>query len=237
MRKTTPLMAGAALAGWLAALPAVAQDAALIAAARQEGQVVWYTTLLAAQLAEPMAAAFERKFGVKTTYVSLPSDLPLRVLSEAQAGRHIADVIDGPTSVTPLKAQGLILKWTPAAATNFPPELVDPDGYWMATNLYVQTMGFNTDLVQKGSEPRSMEDFLDPNGAANSAGARTAPFPAGRASSARHCLGWAKTRASIIYGDWRSRTLSVLARRRAPYSIRRSPANSQSRCRSSITTR
>ena len=55
MRKTTPFMAGAALAGWLAALPAVAQDAALIAAARQEGQVVWYTTLLAAQLAEPMA--------------------------------------------------------------------------------------------------------------------------------------------------------------------------------------
>ena len=162
MRKTTPFMAGAALAGWLVALPAGAQDAALIAAARHEGQVVWYTTLLAAQFAEPMAAAFERKFGVKATYVSLPSDLPQRVLSEAQAGRHIADVIDGPTSVTPLKTQGLILKWTPASAANYPPELVDPDGYWMATNLYVQTRGFNTDLVPKGSEPRSMEDFLDP---------------------------------------------------------------------------
>ena len=139
-----------------------AQDAALIAAAKQDGQVVWYTTLLAAQFAEPMTAAFQKKYGLNATYVSLPSDLPQRVTTEAAAGRYTVDVFDGPTAVSALKQVDLVMKWTPQNAASFPAELLDPEGSWAATNLYVQTMGFNTDLAPKGSEPRTMEDFLDP---------------------------------------------------------------------------
>ena len=38
----------------------------------------------------------------------------------------------------------------------------DPDGHWVATNLYVQTPGYNTDLVPKGTEPKTFQDLLDP---------------------------------------------------------------------------
>ena len=36
------------------------------------------------------------------------------------------------------------------------------NGYWIATNLYVLTPGYNTDLVPKGTEPKTYQDLLDP---------------------------------------------------------------------------
>jgi ABC-type Fe3+ transport system substrate-binding protein len=109
-----------------------------------------------------MAEAFQKKFALKTSFVSAPSDLPLRVMNEAQAGRYMVDVFDGPTSVAALKKAGLVMKWQPPSAPSFPPELVDPDGYWMAANLYVQTMGYNTNLAPEAARPHTIEDLLDP---------------------------------------------------------------------------
>ena len=38
----------------------------------------------------------------------------------------------------------------------------DPDGYWIASNLYINTPGYNTALVPKGTEPQTYQDLLDP---------------------------------------------------------------------------
>ncbi len=46
----------------LVGVPASADDSSLLAAARKEGEVVWYTTQIVDQLARPMVAAFERKY-------------------------------------------------------------------------------------------------------------------------------------------------------------------------------
>ena len=35
-------------------------------------------------------------------------------------------------------------------------------GYWVATNLYVLTPGYNTNLIPKGTEPKTYQDLLDP---------------------------------------------------------------------------
>jgi iron(III) transport system substrate-binding protein len=43
-----------------------------------------------------------------------------------------------------------------------PPDYIDPEGYWIATSLYTLTFGYNTDLVAKGAEPKSLEELLDP---------------------------------------------------------------------------
>src|SRR5258705_11550331 len=46
-----------------------ADDAELIAAARKEGEVVWYTTLIVSQVIRPLKTAFERKYpGVELQY-------------------------------------------------------------------------------------------------------------------------------------------------------------------------
>ena len=48
-----------------AASPVAAADAALVAAAKKEGEVVWYTTQIVSQLVRPVSAAFEKKYGIR----------------------------------------------------------------------------------------------------------------------------------------------------------------------------
>ncbi len=50
----------------------------------------------------------------------------------------------------------------PDAAAQLPKEYVDKAGYWTATNLLVIEPGFNTNLVPKGTEPKTWNDLLDP---------------------------------------------------------------------------
>ena len=153
---------GVALASILShAAPALAADAALIEAAKKEGTITWYSTAIVDQFIRPAAAAFEAKYGIKVTYArASTAELTLRVLNEARAGRMQADVVDGTTTPVILRAQDLIEKWIPSV--DLPARYIDPEGYWVACNEYVLTAGYNTELVPKGSEPRSWEDLLDP---------------------------------------------------------------------------
>src|SRR5215471_4062876 len=144
--------------------PARAADPALIDAAKREGEVVWYTTQIISQLVRPAAAAFEAKYGIKVRYVRAnATETTVKILNESRAGRPQVDVFDGTTTVVPLKSEGFVLQWLPDAARRFPPAYRDPDGYWIATNLYVLTPGFNTSLVPKGGEPRTFAALLDPH--------------------------------------------------------------------------
>ena len=141
---------------------AQAADAALIEAARKEGNVTWYTTQIVNQFAVPAAAAFEKKYGIKVNYVRADNaGVILRLGQEAKAGKMLADVFDG-TVATTLIRDGLVLKWQPDSIKEMPKEYHDPDGYWVATNLYVHTPGINTSLVPKGQEPKTHADLLDP---------------------------------------------------------------------------
>ena len=66
MFKIRPGIVAIALATLLAA-PAFAQDAALIAAAKKEGKVVWYTGLIVNQIVRPLCEAFKAKHGIEAT--------------------------------------------------------------------------------------------------------------------------------------------------------------------------
>ncbi len=123
-----------------AALPAFAADQALIDAARKEGQVTWYTTQIVNQFGRPAANAFEKKYGVKVNIVRGDSvETAVKILNEGKAGRMQADVFDGTGSSSPIKKAKLVLKWLPDGAKRLPKEYVDREGYWVATNLYIQT--------------------------------------------------------------------------------------------------
>jgi ABC-type Fe3+ transport system substrate-binding protein len=143
--------------------PVRAADAALVDAARKEGRVVWYTTLIVDQFVRPLTAAFEKKYGIKVDYVRADmTEVGLRVMNEGQAGKMLADVFDGFSQVASLDRAGFVEHWVPDGAKRFPKELYDPQGRWVASNLYVLTPGFNTDLIPKGTEPKTFEDLLDP---------------------------------------------------------------------------
>lgn len=147
----------------LMARPAAAADAALIEAAKKEGTVVWYTTQIVNQLAVPMAAAFKKKYGITVSYVRANStDVALRVINEGKAGKIQVDVVDGTSTPPALRKENLAMKWLPDEVRRFPQQFWDPEGYWVATNIYVVTPGFNTELVKPGTEPRTWNDLLDP---------------------------------------------------------------------------
>lgn len=158
-----PALRVAALTAAIAwTISAHAADDALIAAARKEGQLVWYTTQIVDQFARPAADLFQKKYGIKVAYTRSDSvDLTLRLLNEGKAGRVMADVFDGTSALPAVKKEGLVVRWIPESAKRFPKEFWDQEGYWVATNIYVQTPSFNTQLVPRGTEPRTWTDLLD----------------------------------------------------------------------------
>jgi ABC-type Fe3+ transport system substrate-binding protein len=157
------LRAAALAAALLAGCPALAADPALIAAAKKEGQLTWYTTQIVNQFARPAAEAFQKKYGVRVNYIRADSnEVTLRIQNEGKAGRVQADVFDGTGATAALKKNNLVAKYIPESANRLPDRYKDKEGYWVATNLYVLTPAFNTELVKKGTQPKTFEDLLDP---------------------------------------------------------------------------
>ena len=160
----TTLTGALVLVGGFGAGTAYAADAALIEAARKEGQVNWYSTQIISQLVRPMTAAFERKYPgirVRATRANA-TEVAIKILGESRAGRVQADMFDGTTTVVPLRKEGFVLQWLPDSAKDYAAEFKDPQGYWIASNLYIITPAFNTSLVPRGTEPKTYQDLLDP---------------------------------------------------------------------------
>jgi iron(III) transport system substrate-binding protein len=141
-----------------------AADATLIEAAKKEGRVLWYTTLIVNQVVIPLKTAFEKKYPGVTLDFARNDEGPtaIRLLNEAKAGRVQADVFDGLTVNVPLKREGLLARIEIPNASDYPAEMKDADGAWHALLLFVFTPGFNTTLVSKADAPKTYQDLLDP---------------------------------------------------------------------------
>jgi len=139
-------------------------DPALVEAARKEGTVVWYSTLIVNQIVRPMVAAFEAKYpGIKVEYSrSASSDVALKIANEARARRVQSDIFDGSNTVFLLRDPRLVTSYTPKAVDAWPAELKSKDGTWTALNIFYWTAAYNTDLVKPGDVPKTYEDLLDP---------------------------------------------------------------------------
>jgi len=142
-----------------------AQDAALIEAAKREGELVWYTGLIVNTVVRPLIQAFEKKYGITVhmTSVSLQSEVVLRVTSEMRAGKPVADVIEGGGQmIPPLVRAGALERYSPVTAAGYAPEFKSKDGYWTIPSINYLTAAINTELVKASDAPRTFEDLLDP---------------------------------------------------------------------------
>jgi ABC-type Fe3+ transport system substrate-binding protein len=147
----------------LAPVAARAQSADLIAKAKQEGTVVYYTDLIIDQIVRPLVAAFEKKYGVKVDYARSDSqDTILKLLGEHRAGNVHADVFGLTSGLKALTDAGAVRRFDAANAAAVPAEFKDPDHYWVSTNFYVMTPAVNTNLVPAGERPTSYDDLLNP---------------------------------------------------------------------------
>jgi len=140
-----------------------ADDKALYEAAKKEGEVVWYTSLIVNQAVRPLIAAFNKKYpGIEVKYARGDSGPnAIKVMNEARAGRVVGDVFDGIDTAPPLLKADLVDKFVPSAADKYPLTLRDAEGRWNALIVYFLTPGINTDLVKK-DEIKTPQDLLNP---------------------------------------------------------------------------
>src|SRR5216684_447102 len=135
----------------------------LIAKARQEGQVVYYTDLIVDQIVRPLASAFESKYAIKVSFTRADSQVNiLKLLNEHQAGRVMSDIFGLNTGLEVLIAAGAARQFTTQNGEELPARYRDPEHYWVSSHLFVITPALNTDLVPAAQRPRSYDDLLAP---------------------------------------------------------------------------
>lgn len=141
--------------GCLLAAPALASDAA-----RQEGKVSFYANITAI---EPIMEAFSAATGVKGEYTRISTSKFLAtVMTEFQAGKLMADVVQAPLPVLEmLKSQGVLAPYSSPAAADYP-EWTRKDEHIQIFGIEYVALIYNKELVKAADVPKRYEDLADP---------------------------------------------------------------------------
>ena len=130
----------------LLSVAAFAQDpGAVTDQARHEGTLTLYTSLAPTE-SQPLAEAFEKKYGIKVQlWRGLSEEVVQRTITEAKGRRYAVDVIEtnGPEMEMIAREKLLRAPWTPDRL-----------------NLFV--VGYNTAKVKRADIPATYEGFTDP---------------------------------------------------------------------------
>jgi len=141
-----------------------AADPKLVEAAKKEGEVLLYTTLIVDQIVRPLIKAFRAQVpGVDVKFVRQDSAQQMvRLINEAHAGRVQADIWHVSDGIAPIAKENLAAEIDLPSARGLPAELVDPRHLWVGTNLSTRSLAYNTSLVKAADVPRTHKDLLDP---------------------------------------------------------------------------
>ena len=143
----------------------LAQDAALIQAAKKEGKVVWYTSL-AIPSSTAIAHAFRTKYaGVDVEVHRTGSQRVLqRVMQEAGAGIKNTDVIHTSDAghFVLFKDKGMLMKYIPKGAEIFPAGFKDKDGFYFGMRATLSVIAYNPKSVAEKDAPKTWKDLLNP---------------------------------------------------------------------------
>lgn len=160
-RKFPALMVGALLLLAYGSANGETIDEVYKKALPEGGTLNFYGTLAQINAAK-ILPAFEKRFpGIKINHVDATADkLAARAITEARGGRVLADIFQlSLENLVQLHEQGLVQEKLPPEAAEYPDNLKGP--YWLGNNLIFFIGAWNTNLVKKGDEPKSFEDFAD----------------------------------------------------------------------------
>lgn len=141
---------------------------ALVAGAKKEGRLTWYTSL-----AGPVVSALANAFGKKYPFIKVSvlraaeNVLATKAAQEAQAGQHSWDVMEAPTAnILILAQQGFLTPYISPFAAALPSEFTwkaKADQVWAAADRvsYIG-FGYNTTLIPPSAVPKTLEDLLNP---------------------------------------------------------------------------
>src|SRR5262245_12790797 len=138
----------------------------LKAGGKKEGKLVWYTSLTAHR---DLANIFEAKYpGIKVeTYRAGPNDLTRRLLSEAQARRSIADLVETtPATLMMMRDSKLLMPYFSPHLANFPEDSKEEADksrvYWTTDRESIVGLGYNRNLIRATDVPKSFAELVKP---------------------------------------------------------------------------
>src|SRR5437867_5604848 len=145
------------------AIPATAQDFGppeLIAAAKKEGRLVYYTANFA-EVEQEVIKAFNNRFPeIKVEMERAPcGQLITRVKTEAAAGKLIADVVDHSDRALMQPMADMFQDYAPPNAADYNPEAQIAPQLWPRATL-VWAIAYNTELVK--NPPKTWKDLTKP---------------------------------------------------------------------------
>ncbi|HEV7599989.1 MAG TPA: extracellular solute-binding protein [Bradyrhizobium sp.] len=165
---SSALVAGALFAEPLraAAPPPTAVTPALIEAARREGKVSFYSAL-ELNVAERLGKTFEAKYpGIAVRVERSGAERIFQRIAQEQASRiNAVDVANStdPAHYLDWKKNDWLAPYVPDdVARHFPADQADPDGMYATSCAWLETIGYNTNLVKRDDAPKSYADLLDP---------------------------------------------------------------------------
>ena len=157
-----------ALAG--ATAPAFAQGTVeitpqLVAAAKKEGKVVYYTSV-ELTLAEKIAKAFEAKYdGIKVQVERTGAErLFQRIGQEYSSNIHNVDTVNSSDAAHFIhwKREGWLAAALPAeVAKHYPKDSYDAEGMHAPWRMTLSPIAYNTKLLTAAEAPKSFSDLLD----------------------------------------------------------------------------
>jgi iron(III) transport system substrate-binding protein len=138
----------------------------LIAAARKEGKVSFYTSV-ELPVAERVAKAFETRFsGVSVRVERSGAERNFQRIAQEYASKiYACDVTQSSDAAhfVSWKRDDLLASYLPEeVAKHYPPQHRDADGMFASWRLYLSVIAYNTKLVKAQEAPKSFADLLDP---------------------------------------------------------------------------
>lgn len=135
----------------------------LVPGAKREGELNVYTSLVVQDITD-LAAAFEKKYGIKVKFWRAGSEKVVqRIVTEARSGRFEFDIVEtnGP-ELESLQREKLLQKATSPYHADLIAQALRPHGEWVGTRLNMFVHIYNTKLVKKEDLPTSYQDLLHP---------------------------------------------------------------------------
>ena len=138
----------------------------LVAQAKKEGRVAWYTTVSIPE-ANQFIEMFEKQYPfIKVDLLrSGAGALVNRIMSEYGARNYAPDVLQGMTSrggLRALRQRGILGKYESAEFKFLPNELKDKAGLWASATLNTFVLVYNKRMVKPQDAPKTYDDLLKP---------------------------------------------------------------------------
>jgi iron(III) transport system substrate-binding protein len=146
--------------------PPVSVTPELIEAARKEGKVSYYSAL-ELNTAERLGKVFEAKYpGIAVRVERSGAErIYQRIAQEQGSGINAVDVANStdPAHYLDWKSKDWLAPFLPEdVAKHFPADQFDPDGLYATSCGWIETIGYNTNLVKAEDAPKGYLDLLDP---------------------------------------------------------------------------